>query len=66
MAAPQAGLEVGAFFAREALGYAEKRNPTLEIGRVTGELANRIVISGMFGAGVVDNRYGYKVRFKTA
>jgi hypothetical protein len=66
LAVEQASRETGAFFAREAVGYAEKRSPTLEIGRVTGELANRIVLSGMFGAGVVDNRYGYKVRFKTA
>lgn len=64
--APVSTKETGAFFAREAVGYAEKRNPTLEVGRVTGELANRIVISGMFGANVVDNRYGYKVQFKTA
>lgn len=56
--------EVGAFFAKEALGYAEKRTPTLEIGRVTGELADRIVLSGMFGAAAVDNRYGYKVSFE--
>lgn len=55
--------EIGGVYAREAMGYAEKRNPSLEIGRVTGELANRIVLSGQFGAGAVDNRYGYKVSY---
>ena len=58
--------EVGAFFTREAIGMAEKRAPQIEIGRVTGELADRIVISGMFGAGVIDDRYGFKVQFQTA
>lgn len=66
-AVPNTGTEeVGAFFSREAIGMAEKRSPSIEIGRVTGELADRIVISGMFGAGVVDDRYGFKVQAQTA
>lgn len=58
--------ETGAFYSSMAIGYAEKKSPTLEIWREGLKITNHIILHGMYGANVIDNRYGYKVNFRLA
>ena len=63
---PGGATPIGAFWSKDALGFGDKKGMTMEVGRVTGELADRVVVSGFYGASALRQTLGFSIAQPTS